>query len=77
MKLAEWKQGQGHTDEALAALIGDCSVSALRKWLSGERIPREEQMLRIFDVTKGDVTPNDFYSLPATLPSEPAAEVAG
>lgn len=76
MKLAEWKSQNGHTDESLAALIGDCSASSIQKWLRGERIPREEQMLRIFEVTKGDVTPNDFYQLPEGPASQPA-EVAG
>lgn len=65
MKLAEFKKQKNLTDEALAGLIGDCTVSALRKWLAGDRIPRKDQMERIADVTDGSVLPNDFYGIGA------------
>jgi len=63
MKLADFKKQRNLTDEALAALIGECTVSALRKWLAGDRIPRKDQMERIAAVTDGQVLPNDFYSI--------------
>lgn len=66
MKLADFKRHRNLTDEALAALIGDCTVSALRKWLAGDRIPRKDQMERIAAVTDGQVLPNDFYGIAAT-----------
>lgn len=61
MKLAEFKKQQNLTDEALAALIGDCTVSGLRKWIAGDRMPRPDQMKRIVSATGGAVMPNDFY----------------
>lgn len=73
MKLIDFKHTEGLTDEALAALIGDCSVSALRKWYSGDRIPRKDQMDRIARVTRGLVLPNDFYGIHgADIPQEVA-----
>lgn len=73
MKLSAFKTEQKLTDDALAALIGDCSVSALRKWFSGERIPRKDQMERIAEVTGGKVLPNDFYDISPPAESEAAA----
>lgn len=43
--------------------LADVSAGAFRKWLSGERIPRKEQMEKIFEITGGRVTPNDFYEI--------------
>ncbi len=40
-----------------------CSVGAVRKWLSGERLPRPEQMQKIVNITDGQVTANDFYGI--------------
>lgn len=61
MKLAEYIEETRETHEQLAARIGDCSVSGLRKWLRGERIPQKDQMGRIVAATDGKVMPNDFY----------------
>lgn len=63
MRLADFKKNRNLTDDGLAALIGDCTVSALRKWLAGDRIPRKDQMERIAVVTDGQVMPNDFYGI--------------
>lgn len=41
----------------------DVSVESIRLWVSGERLPREEQMLRIYRWSKQQVQPNDFYDL--------------
>jgi transcriptional regulator with XRE-family HTH domain len=74
MKLSDFKKEQNLTDDALAAIIGDCSVSALRKWFSGERIPRKDQMERIAEVTAGKVLPNDFYDVGGAIRPVEAAE---
>ncbi len=74
MKLSEFKKQNDMTDDALAALIGDCSTSALRKWFSGERIPRKDQMERIAEVTGGLVLPNDFYDVSGPSLSVEAAQ---
>ena len=60
MKLHRYIQLTGSDDEAFAASVG-MSVSGLRKLKSGERIPRPNTMRRIYEVTGGAVTANDFY----------------
>lgn len=60
MKLNRYLQLTATDDEAFASSIG-MSVSGLRKLKSGERIPRPHTMRRIYEVTGGDVTANDFY----------------
>ncbi len=64
MTLAEYIDQTGETHEQLATKIGECSVSGLRKWLRGERIPQKEVMERIFVATDGKVRPDDFYDIP-------------
>lgn len=46
-----------------AVLVG-ASPFAVKKWLRGERTPRDIFMRRIMLATEGEVTPNDFLSLP-------------
>ena len=42
--------------------------STLAKWISGIRIPRKEEMITIFEITGGQVQPNDFYGIdPANI----------
>lgn len=35
----------------------------LAKWITGVRIPRKQEILMIYDVTKTKVQPNDFYGV--------------
>lgn len=63
MKLAEYMRSSAISDEAFAALVGDCTPHAVKKWFYEERVPRPEQMRRIFEVTNGAVTPNDFIGV--------------
>lgn len=60
MKLIDYMAEHSLTTEAMAAKIGDASASGVTKWMRGERLPRVEQLRRIFEVTGGAVTPNDF-----------------
>ncbi|MGL4196658.1 MAG: helix-turn-helix domain-containing protein [Allorhizobium sp.] len=64
MKLGTYIKTEGKTAEDMAQAIGDVSVSGLRKWIAGERVPRPDQMRRIVEVTGGKVLPNDFYDIP-------------
>ncbi|WP_132277044.1 helix-turn-helix transcriptional regulator [Neorhizobium sp. JUb45] len=48
------------SDDSFADLVGGVSVSGVKKWRYGERVPRPEQMRRIAEVTHGAVCPNDF-----------------
>lgn len=33
----------------------------LAKWINGQRMPRKNEMLVLFNATEQTVTPNDFY----------------
>ena len=35
----------------------------LAKWILGVRIPRKDEMHLIFNITEGQVQPNDFYGI--------------
>ena len=59
MTLREYMQKKDLTPEGLAIEL-DCSVGAVRKWLSHDRMPRPEQLRRISAFTHGQVTANDF-----------------
>lgn len=39
----------------------DVSVAALHRYLVGDRIPRQEILERIANITNGAVQPNDFF----------------
>lgn len=47
-----------------AARIG-VSTETVRRYLTGDRIPDKERMLRIALATDGQVTANDFFGLAA------------
>ena len=67
MKLSAWIKEKGMTQDefVLSAQAQGAGFSkhAVHKWCSGARIPRPEEMSFIFDITKNEVTPNDFYDL--------------
>jgi len=46
------------------------SVQAVHRYLSGERLPRPDVMMRIKQATHGAVRPNDFYSCRETEAAE-------
>ncbi len=71
MILSEYMAVEDLSLEELAARIGDVSIGGLRKWLSGERIPRQDQLRRIDEITNGKVQPNDFI-LDRAVPQEAA-----
>lgn len=66
MRLAEWRKQQGWTQDELAARL-DCSqpfVSLIER-AADPQIPGRDWMIKIYQLTKGAVSPNDFYDLPA------------
>lgn len=76
MKLTDFLTNLSMSPERFVAEhMPDVSKGAFRKWLSGERIPRKDQMEKIFEVTGGKVTPNDFYEI-GGQPERKIAEVA-
>ena len=63
MTLSAYMKLRSLTDPAMAAIIGGCQESAVRKWRTGVRIPRRAFQRRIMEVTEGAVTPADFVLL--------------
>jgi len=55
-----------------ARLVG-AEPATVSRWLKG-RCPREDMVIAIYRVTKGGVTPNDFYQLPKLPGDAPAAQ---
>jgi transcriptional regulator with XRE-family HTH domain len=70
MRLVQWRIDKGLTQRQLADELG-CSqpaVSLIERATerpNGNGIPTRDLMLKIYRVTVGAVTPNDFYDLPA------------
>lgn len=64
MLLSDYMKQNDLDDASMAALVGECSPSAIKKWKYGERTPRPEQMVRIIEATRGKVDANDFLPVP-------------
>lgn len=60
MKLAAYMEVAKIGPDQMARLVGNASASGVVKWMREERVPRPEQQRRIYEVTEGAVTPNDF-----------------
>lgn len=63
MTLSEYLTTFKISAEDFALRLSDASESGVRKWATGERIPRVDQMREIYRITEGAVAPNDFYGL--------------
>jgi DNA-binding transcriptional regulator YiaG len=61
--LKAWRTAQAVPVPELAAQIG-CARQTWYSWERGTSIPQSDQMVRIVEMTAGQVTPNDFYDLP-------------
>ena len=60
MKLKEYLKLNKISNKEFSKLIGITPVS-LSRYISGERIPEKEIVLKIFEFTHGSVSPDDFY----------------
>jgi transcriptional regulator with XRE-family HTH domain len=65
MRLLDYMKQRGLSDETFAALHGDATPRAVKKWKYGETTPRLPDLLRIEDVTGGAVTARDFLPEPS------------
>jgi transcriptional regulator with XRE-family HTH domain len=79
VRLAEWRKQQGWKQEELASALG-CTqpfISEIER-ATAPKIPGRCWMLKIWQLTRGAVAPNDFYDLPPIgqleLPIEDGAE---
>jgi transcriptional regulator with XRE-family HTH domain len=64
MDLESYRKKEKLTYRDLAKLLqieGVSIATTALRWCKGERIPRAEHMKKIFKLTKGKVTPSDFY----------------
>lgn len=73
MKLTTYLDIKKLSAADFAALLTDASEASVRKWVSGERIPRADVIREIVTVTNGMVLPNDFFGVGIAL--EPAGDM--
>ncbi|GAA3271399.1 hypothetical protein GCM10020258_46350 [Sphingomonas yabuuchiae] len=62
MTLKEWLDREAMSVPQFATRIGR-SAEAVRRYVSGERIPDKDTMPLIAEATQRKVTPNDFFDL--------------
>lgn len=63
MKLSAYLKENNLTPQDFAPLIG-VQWPAIYRYMSGKRVPTKPVLQKIFDVTKGAVTPNDIIGIP-------------
>jgi len=61
MKLRKYLSYRGISSKEFAMRL-DVSLGAVRKWRTGERIPRPHIVSRIARATRGSVSPKDWYN---------------
>ncbi len=66
MKLAKWIKNQNITIPAFAKEIGK-NRSLVHKYVYGKAIPKQDAMVKIYQLTQGAVSANDFYGLSEKL----------
>jgi transcriptional regulator with XRE-family HTH domain len=64
MNLTEWRRRQGLQSRQAAARLG-IGPKSYSRYEAGRRIPRPATLRRIFLITGGAVTPDDFYDIAA------------
>lgn len=70
-KLRNWRVSQSLSHEAAGELVG-VTRQCWFDWEKGKRTPGYCYMIRLYVLTDGTVTPNDFYDLPE-LPAKKRA----
>ena len=73
MTLQDYLKHNKMTPADFANVMGDVSEYGVRKWATGERVPRREAMRRIEQVTNGQVSPADFFG-PVDQPQDDQTE---
>jgi transcriptional regulator with XRE-family HTH domain len=66
VRLAAWRREQGWTQQQLADALGitQGTVSQIER-VGSTQTPMTETVIAVYRVTRGAVTPNDFYELPS------------
>lgn len=63
MKLADWLTAHDVSTQTFADRIGK-SQAAVSRYASDKRMPEHETLIKIYEETAGEVSPNDFVALP-------------
>lgn len=64
-RLKAWRVEKGLSQEALGSLLGVSSVAVGR--YERDRVPEPAVLQKLTELTEGDVTPNDFFEIPAVV----------
>lgn len=64
MLLREWRLKRDLSLAAFAGLVGAGNATVVSRWERKIYRPQPPEMIAIYRVTGGQVTPNDFYDLP-------------
>lgn len=73
MKMADWRKQEGFTQVEVARRL-HVAEPTVSSWEQGGKKPGAATMHRIFDLTAGAVTANDFYDLPSPAPAPSAGD---
>lgn len=60
MKLLDWMRREGIDDNEMADQVGGVTAFAVKKWKYGERVPDARTIVRLEEITSGDVTLRDW-----------------
>ncbi len=71
MILSDWLKQEGISPTDFARRLNKPQATVAR-YVTGKRIPEPPIMRDIFDLTGGQVTPNDFYGCAASPEAESA-----
>ena len=66
MTLADYLSRQPNTTHRDFAERLDVSQVTVTRYATRKRIPRPTHLIKIYEITGGLVTPNDFFDLPDT-----------
>jgi len=61
MTLLQWRKSKKMSRAELAKLLGLSNPTVIYRYETGARVPRPEIMKRIVQLTKGEVSANDFF----------------
>lgn len=66
MQLKSYLTENKHTQMSFIELIEMATgvkipQGTFAKWITGSRIPRKKEMIILYEITEGQVQPNDFY----------------
>lgn len=60
MQLKQWCAITGKSKKEIAAQIGNVSPRSVFRWATAERFPKPKELIKIYQITEGAVTANDF-----------------